>query len=117
MEKTEDILKNKILKALNSYDKKYPISLFGLEDIVTVFSNAIKDKVDLEMNIELAGTVTGIDFWLQIEYFSSKLQKTIIFEQDWTDVFTSLNEFSDSITKTEMEVRAFEKRITLKKNI
>ena len=63
---------------------------------------------------EERGSSEGSDWWTQTEYYSKKLNKTIIWNYDATDSWESLDDFVDYIYDVNKEITEFEERITLK---
>ncbi len=119
IETKKDNLKKEILDALNCHQKETGKDemLSELDDINEMFYFGVKQNVELEVDIELRGSALGDDIWLQAEYYSKTLQKTIVFDYDWASSFDTLDEFAKSIVETEFEVIAFEKRISLSEKV
>jgi len=93
-------------------ETKYPLE--SLEDIEFAVSQ-LEQRKDLPFGVYVRGSSDGMDFWLQVEYWSKKLQKTIIWEYDWQSSFDNEDDLLEAVNRTLEEVLAFEKRITLQK--
>ena len=73
--------------------------------------------VEMEFNIDFSIEVRGndCDFWLQVEYYSKKLNKTIIFDYDFIDKFDGVDEFVDVYLATHKAIEEFEEKISFSK--
>lgn len=60
------------------------------------------------------GDYSSDNYWLQTEYYSKKLQMTVIWSYD-TGNFDDIDEVVDFIINTSKELRAFEKSLSIKK--
>ncbi len=105
-------LKEKIIKSIKKYNRETgtQVDLNCIEDVSRLLALGISQDVnELNTNIELRSDMFGSDYWLQVEYYSKTIQKTIIFDYNWDYSDKNITEFAESILETEMEIRAFEK--------
>ncbi len=110
-------LEEKIIDALVGYEREIgmEVNWSDMEDIVSAFSMGVAQcVVDLMIAIELRCDSGGTDYWLQAEYYSRKIGKTIIFDYDFQDYFENAEEFAGVLSRAEDEVREFEKRLSIK---
>lgn len=70
----------------------------------------LTQSLDLELSVELRGSADGADFWLQAEYYSQKLGKTIIWQYEVGN-FDDYDEVADYIIETEQEIEEFERSL------
>jgi len=70
----------------------------------------LTQNLDLGLSVELRSNANGLDYWLQTEYYSRKLGKTIIWDYD-TGNFDDYDEVADYIIETEAEIEDFEERL------
>jgi len=56
----------------------------------------------------------GTDYWTQVEYYSDKISKTIIFNYDLNDNYENFEEFADEMAKMEADIVDFEKSLFIK---
>lgn len=106
--KKEKILKA-IKKCINDYGQDYDLeSDNGTEQLFCDIFQILETPFSVYMrNCEN-------DYWLQCEYWSNKLKKTIIWNYDVGN-FDDYDEVADYIVNTTKEIKAFEKNITIKK--
>lgn len=90
---------------------KYPLS--ELEDIEYLI-NQIEQNYNLIFGVYVRGSSDGMDFWLQAEYWSKKLKKTIIWDYDWNSNFENEDELIEVINNTSKEIKDFESRLSIK---
>jgi hypothetical protein len=57
----------------------------------------------------------GNDAWLQCEFCSPKLDKTVIFDYNYQDSFEDMDEVFETLASTEEAIQAFEKSISITK--
>lgn len=107
-------LKEKIVKSIEGYKEMTgeSINFCDREDIVKIFALGISQDLMLEMSLELRSDSFDSDYWLQVEYYSKKLEKTIIFDYDYEDNYTDVNSFAEAIVDTELKITAFENKLT-----
>jgi L-rhamnose mutarotase len=86
----------------------YPVNRRDLENFTTELENAGI------INFSIYQRYSDDDFWLQIEYYSPKIRKTIIFDYDFNDIFEDIDQLAEELAKKEKEVRDFESNINLK---
>jgi len=80
-------------------------------DMDLLFCDIEQDGL-MDFTVNGRGDFGGTDYWLQTEYYSKKLQKTIIWSHD-TGSFDDIEEVADFIINTTKEIRAFEKKLTI----
>ena len=85
------------------------------------WSDDYDDVIDLSEELERLGVTNfslvrrnaDSDYWLQVEYYSRKIQKTIIWDYDYNSAFEGIDDFVENITTTCNEIGGFEKRLGL----
>ncbi len=85
------------------------------------WSDDYDDVIDLSEELERLGVINfslvrrniDSDYWLQAEYYSRKIQKTIIWDYDYYSSFEGIDDFVENITITCNEIGKFEKRLEL----
>jgi hypothetical protein len=110
-------MEQKLKRALRKFEEendeiKYPLD--SKEDI-EYLANQLEQIIDLPFGLYIRGSSDGMDFWLQCEYYSKKLQKTIIWDHDFTDSYEGEAELIDRLVCADKCIRAFERRLSIKK--
>lgn len=106
--------KKEILEAIKLIEKKNKVKydLRSDEDTNQLFFE-LSQKIDIPF--EIYARSTEDDYWLQCEYYSRKLQKTIIWSHDVGN-FDDTKEVADYIIHITREVKEFESKLSFKKN-
>ena len=107
------INKKELTKFVENYIKKSNYFNWNDKDNISELSLEIENKLDSDFSIEVRRT--EFDFWLQLEYYSRKLNKTIIFDYDFIDYFDGINDFVDIYLATHKTIKEFEKKINFNK--
>jgi hypothetical protein len=103
--------KDKIKKGLNEQKITYPLE--DRENIERVFYELEGDsKLEIAFSIYLRGDNSG-DYWLQAEFYSNKIGKTIIWDYDFADFFENEKELIECILETQSRIKDFEAKLTL----
>lgn len=99
---------------IKNYIKEHEINVsdYDLEDIERL-SYELEDI--LPFNLYVRGSNGGSDYWLQCEYYSDKIMKTIVWDYDYMSSFDGEQEFIDVLCNTAKEIEAFESRLSLSK--
>lgn len=110
-----EITKENIVKVLKNAEKderrKFDlVSKYG-GDIPNTM-NYLEEEFVLDFSFEERTTFGGSDTWLEIEYYSNKIQKSIVYECNAQDTFESLEEFAEYITAMNKQVEKFESKLT-----
>ena len=114
MPKLKNMTKEKIAMVAHIAEQWEDANLSEMDTILHICA-------DLELNfnipfcVELRGSTDGGEYWLQVEYYSKKLKKTIIWNYDWETSFVDANELVDTLIETAKDIESFEKKISLKK--
>jgi hypothetical protein len=101
--------KQEILKEIKKLKKKFDLTYD--EQTEQLFFE-LEQKLNLNFSICGRGNINGTDFWLQCEYYSLKIRKTIIWSYDIGN-FDDYNEIADYIIHTTNEIQDFENRLSL----
>ena len=105
---------NKTYKAIIKYHNKHSPDIGEIKfDETPSLSNDLEVEGIINFGLYERGTTTD-DWWLQAEYYS-KIGKTIIFSYDYLDCFDNLEEFADTLAKTEADIQDFESKLSIKK--
>ena len=105
---------NKVLKALKN---NYPEFKNGAE----IDQNLLACEMTLYLNaINLISFIyeyreSGTDSWIQIEYYSDKIKKTIIWDYDARYNFENIKVFAKTLEEYEKEIEEFENKLSLEK--
>lgn len=100
--------KNIIREVIKEWD--YDLENLELEQ-AEMLMFAIGEEVELGFSAEIRGRDT--DYWLQVEYWSKKLGKSIIWQYSLI-LPTTPEGIIDYLERTQKEIKLFEKRIELK---
>lgn len=79
------------------------------------FFSELDNKIGLIFSVDTRCDRTETDYWLQCEYWSGKLTKTIIFDYDFQHRFKTKEELLNIILGTTKNIKKFEDNITIKK--
>lgn len=111
--------KEKIKEALKAVEEDYGEAivypLMDMDEIERVVSDIEQKINDLTFGVYMRGSSDGMDYWLQCEYYSDKIMKTIVWDYDYTSSFDGEQEFIDVLCNTAKEIEAFESRLSLSK--
>lgn len=99
-----------IIKTIKNILKDKTIDWSYTEDLQTL---SLELESRGEINFCLEEKSGGSDYWLQAEYYSKKLKKTIVWDHSFQDSFEGVDEFAETVMRTSSEICEFEKRITL----
>jgi hypothetical protein len=97
--------KKDILKIIEKSEQSFDLEYY--EDIERLFY-LLAQNFNLEMSVELRQS--DMDSWLQTEYYSNKLGKTIIMHYD-VGHFEDYEEVAEYIIETEKEIAEFERQL------
>ena len=100
--------KQDILKEIKKITKKNGVDLTYDEQVERLFYE-LEQKLDLNFSVYLRSSVN--DGWLQCEYHSKKLGKTIIWNYEVGN-FDDFEEMADFIINTTKEIKVFERKLT-----
>ena len=100
--------KQKLLEFATQIAKENETDFDILEDVDLLFFN-IANNIELSFNLEVRSASDG-NTWLQCEYFSEKICKTVIWNYE-VDSFDNVEEFVDYIILTEQEIQEIEKKL------
>jgi hypothetical protein len=112
-------MEKEIKKAIRSFERetgdkiKYPLD--DIDYIEQISSHIEQRMPETYFGLYVRGSSGGDDFWLQCEYYSKKLQQTIIWSYDFTDSYESEEDLIEVLTCTERDLKAFERRLSVKK--
>ncbi len=103
--------KEKILQAITQaenesggeFDLTYDEQTECLFDYLT-------QTLDLRLSVKTRSDASGSDYWLQAEYYSDKLQKTIVWKYEVGN-FDDYDEVTDYIIRTEKEIAELEAQL------
>jgi len=87
------------------------LDLTDREDI-SKLANILEENENINFCLEVRGSWSGDDYWLQAEYYSKKLGNTIIWDYHYPSSFESIDEFAETIMRTSSEICEWEKLIT-----
>lgn len=102
-QKILDIIKKAEQKNGNKFDLNYDEQTDRLFHYLT-------QALDLELSVEMRDGVHAEEYWLQCEYYSRSLGKTIIWQYDVGN-FDDYDEVADYIIETEKEIAEFERQL------
>lgn len=105
--KTKQKIK-KIIKTLGYTNK----NLTDLDYIQSI-TEELETQNIINFSFLIRHNQSQTDHWLQTEYYSKKLQKTIIFDYNPQDSFKDINELITTIELTQKEINKFEKSISI----
>ncbi len=100
-EKILKIIQDAVVENGTDFDLDYD------EQIEKLF-NYIVQSLDLSFNYSLRNG--NEDYWVQIEYYSNKIQKTIIWDYDAGN-YDDYNELADAILHLDKEIKEFEAKL------
>lgn len=94
-------------------DEKEVGNKYDLNDRENIISalRSIESNIELGFTMELRSSMGGGDYWLEIEYYSNKIQKSIIYDCSTQDFFSDLEEFANYIIEKNKEVEKFEEKL------
>ena len=101
--------KKDILKAIREIEKEDGKTDFSYDENVDRLFYDIAQRIELPFDCYLRNS-SGGDSWLQSEYYSDKLRKTIIWNYDVGN-FDDKNELADFIIRESKEIEAFEAKL------
>ena len=90
------------------YKTKYPLD--DLENIDRLFTE-LENRNLINFCVSMRSSVDGVDYWLQTEYYSTKLNKTIIWDYDASSYFDDENDLYDFIVETQNAIENFEAKL------
>lgn len=101
--------KNKIKELIqNKYDLKDLLP----EDIEMLFYDIENLKgAPMLFSVYVRTSLNGTDTWLQAEYYSDKLCKTIIWDYDYPSKYDTADDLIEFIEATNDDIKAFENRL------
>ena len=102
--------KKELTKFVENYIENSICLDWNDKDDISELSLEIEREFDTDFSIEVRGN--DCDFWLQVEYYSKKLNKAIIFDYNFIDSFDGVDEFVDVYLETQKAVEEFEKKIS-----
>lgn len=110
MQRTQN-KKNEILKAIkkcvNDYGQDYDLTYD--EQAERLFCD-IFQILETPFSVYLRNDGQS-EYWLQVEYYSNKIRKTIIWDYDLRN-FDDYDEVVDFIINTTKEIKSFERKLT-----
>ncbi len=77
-----------------------------------LFNEIDNNEIELLFSVSLVGTNSS-DWWLQADYYSKKIGKTIIWDYDFLDSYENVEELISVITRTNKEVEDFENKLSV----
>ena len=102
------LTKSNIIKVLNKNDiDSIEESIEAIESYFTI----IEQKFDLYLTINGRSNLSGDDYWLQAEYYSPKMQKTVIWDYSYPRQFDSIEDFAETIIATEKAISEYESKL------
>lgn len=103
--------KKELLKIIKKIEKKNGVKydLRDDNDADLLFAD-LKQAGVMDFGVYGRGDFGGSDYWLQAEYYSKKLQRTVIWDHDVGN-FDDIDEVADFIIHTSKELVAFEKKL------
>ena len=93
--------------------KSYPENTKFDEDMIEEVTLDLESENIICFSVERRSNEDG-DYWLQAEYFSQKIGKTIIFDYDYPNSFDSVKELAERLVCTDIEIRTLEKTLSIK---
>lgn len=101
-------MKKEINQALLNLDYTLPLND---DETVERFFCELEGLKDINMLFSVRTMSSNNDYWLQADYYSDKLGKTIILSHDFDGYFEDATDIEEVIEKTNQEVREIEDRL------
>lgn len=95
-------------------EEKIDFPLNDLETISGLFNDLESENL-IKFSLGLRSDSSGSEWWLQNEYWSPKLNKTVIYDYNATHNYETLDELFDYIDYTAKKIDEFEAKITFNK--
>ncbi len=102
-------MEKEIKKVLKNQNVKFPLNDRG--EIEKIFYYFDTNEVMLNFIVSLVGNNSS-DWWLQAEYWSEKIGKTIIWNTDFLDSYEDEKELIDNTIFTNNAIKEFENKLT-----
>lgn len=99
---------------LINFIKKEDLTAITELETVSDLIDSIEDKFNLIWGVGIRSTRDGSDFWLECDYYSKKIQKTIVFDNDFPSEFENINEFTETILQYNKNIINFETNLIIK---
>ena len=106
-------MKEKIIKEIQEWIKEYAILINNMDEQEIVSLNAWLENRKL-ISYCITQRSDESDTWLQCEYYSDNIGKTIIFDYDqvWNSDGETVELMADSVIALDNEVKSFESKIS-----
>ncbi len=106
---TKEKVLESIKKCVRDYGGDYNLNY---DEATDSLFHSLDQVIGLDFAIELRSNACGDDYWLQCEYWSEKLKKTVIWDYDVGN-FDDYNEVADYVIRTTKLIKDFEAKISL----
>lgn len=108
------------MEALKTSELTFPLQ--DMEIIERVINNDVSfnsnGDIDLPFSVYMRGGGSfDSEYWLQVEYSSQNIGKTIIYEYDFDTYFEDEEDLADRLTELAKDINNFESRLSLNTNI
>jgi len=106
---TKDLTKENILIFLKKEEiENEPIGdLEKIEDLCKI----LEGEFNTIFSVVISCNSSQSDYWLQADYYSNKIKKTIIFDYDYQSNYENLEELADVYIATAKKIEEFEKKL------
>lgn len=103
--------KEKILEIIKKAEQENGEEFDLTSDTQTgILFNYIVQSLDLDICIGTRCDISSDDFWLQTEYYSKRLRRTIIWDYEVGN-FDDYDEVADYIIRKEKDIQEFEEKL------
>lgn len=97
-------------KNLKNVIKNDDLYFNDLEDIEASI-HKIDKQFSLNWYVVIRSTPDESDFWLECDYYSKKIGKTIVFNTDFINSFNNIDDFVETILQYDTNIKNFENNL------